>query len=175
MEKDKLKPELDGLEFDNDFKDLGNALDLEGSAASGQLMDEESIKELFEQEQEATGFPSNKKQAPKAPKESTAGRADKPSKMSAEDDARSIKTLHELPVLLSVELGRSEVLVSDLMLMGQGSIIELDRLISDDLDVLVNGRPIAQGTIVLSNNNFGCKISHILTPIERLHKLVMKI
>ncbi|MBL0690876.1 MAG: FliM/FliN family flagellar motor switch protein [SAR324 cluster bacterium] len=92
-----------------------------------------------------------------------------------DDKQRALETLLSLPVDVSVILGsnNNNLSISDLLLMGQGSVIELDRLLGDDLDVFVNNRPIAKGEIVVSNDSFGCKISHILNPFERLRKLVL--
>ena len=78
-----------------------------------------------------------------------------------------------LPIDVAVVLGKTNLSISDILLMGQGSVIELDKLIGDDLDVFINGRPVAQGSIVLNNNEFGCRVTHILTPEERLKKLVV--
>lgn len=87
---------------------------------------------------------------------------------------RTPEVLMDLPVDISVILGSADLSVSDLLLMGQGSIIELDKMLGDNLDVLINNRPIATGNIVLSNDVFGCKVSHILSPSERLKKMVFE-
>lgn len=86
---------------------------------------------------------------------------------------RDLAALYALPIEVSIALGKTDLQVSDILLIGQGSVIELDRLVGEDLDVYINGKALAKGSIVLNNDQFACRISHVLTRKERLEKIVM--
>jgi flagellar motor switch protein FliN/FliY len=72
---------------------------------------------------------------------------------------------------VSVELGRTKIKVKDILNLGVGSVVELNKLANEPVDILVNGRIIAKGTVVVVDDSFGVRISDILTPTERLENL----
>jgi len=74
----------------------------------------------------------------------------------------------DIPVHLSVELGRTKIAIRDLLQLAQGSVVELDALAGEPMDVLINGRLIAQGEVVVVNEKFGIRVTDIITPEERL-------
>ena len=76
--------------------------------------------------------------------------------------------LLEVPLRVSVELGRTRLRIQDLLELGQGSIVELDRLAGDAVDILVNGRPVAQGEIVVVNERFAVRVVSVRNPAERV-------
>jgi len=91
-----------------------------------------------------------------------------------EDLAARIKKLElilDIPLKVSVELGRTKLLVNDLLQLGQGSVIELNKLAGDPLEVLVNDKLIARGEVVVVNEKFGIRLTDIISPIERIEKL----
>jgi flagellar motor switch protein FliN/FliY len=75
------------------------------------------------------------------------------------------------PVQLTVELGRTKVPIKNLLQLAQGSVVELDGLAGEPMDVLVNGYLIAQGEVVVVNDKFGIRLTDIITPSERIRKL----
>jgi len=77
----------------------------------------------------------------------------------------------DIPVQLSVELGRTKVPIKHILQLGQGSVVELDALAGEPMDVLVNGYLIAQGEIVVVNDKFGIRLTDVVTPSERLRRL----
>lgn len=77
----------------------------------------------------------------------------------------------DIPLQISVELGRMSMLVQDVVELGTGSIIEIDKAAGDPVDVLVNGMPVARGEVVVIDDNFGVRITEILSPKERISKL----
>lgn len=79
--------------------------------------------------------------------------------------------LLDIKLNVTFEVGRSKMLVADLLTLGQGSVIELHRLVGDELDLLVNGRLVAKGEVVVVNEKFGCKITEIIAPEERVKHL----
>lgn len=77
----------------------------------------------------------------------------------------------ELPLTLTVELGRSKILVSELLQLGQGSIVELTKLAGEPMDVFVNNRLIARGEVVVVNEKFGIRLADVVSTAERIDKL----
>lgn len=77
----------------------------------------------------------------------------------------------DIPLKLSVELGRSEILIKDLLQLGQGSVLELDKLAGEPLEVLVNGKLVARGEVVVINEKFGIRLTDIVSPVERIETL----
>lgn len=78
-----------------------------------------------------------------------------------------LRLLENIGVSLTVEVGRTELTIRDLLRLSEGSVIELNRLAGDPLDVLVNGTPIAKGEVVMVGDRFGIRFGQIITPEER--------
>lgn len=85
--------------------------------------------------------------------------------------AKDIDFILDIPVLLTVELGRTKIAIKNLLQLAQGSVVELDGLAGEPMDVLVNGCLIAQGEVVVVNDKFGVRLTDIITPAERIRKL----
>lgn len=77
----------------------------------------------------------------------------------------------DIPVHLSVELGRTKISIRNLLQLAHGSVVELDALAGEPMDVLINGTLIAQGEVVVVNDKFGIRLTDIITPSERVRKL----
>jgi flagellar motor switch protein FliN len=77
----------------------------------------------------------------------------------------------DIPLSLTVELGRNRMLISELLQLGQGSVIELSKLAGEPMDVFVNQRLIARGEVVVVNEKFGIRLTDIVSPTERINKL----
>ncbi len=77
----------------------------------------------------------------------------------------------DIPLQISVELGRTKMLIGDLLRLGHGSVIELDKLAGEPLEVLVNQRLIARGETVVVNEKFGVRLTDIVSPVDRVKKL----
>ena len=82
-----------------------------------------------------------------------------------------IELVLDIPVQLTVELGRTRVPIKNILQLAQGSVIELDGLAGEPLDVMVNGCLIAQGEVVVVGERFGIRLTDIITPSERIRKL----
>lgn len=82
-----------------------------------------------------------------------------------------IEMVLDIPVSLTVELGRTKIPIRSILQLAQGSVIELDGLAGEPMDVLVNGALIAQGEVVVVNDKFGIRLTDIITPSERARKL----
>lgn len=87
------------------------------------------------------------------------------------DQDINLDVILDVPVTISVEIGRTQVPIRDLLSYSQGSVIELDRLISEPLDVLVNNTLIAHGEVVVVDDQFGIRLTDVISPSERVKKL----
>ncbi|MDA3904181.1 MAG: flagellar motor switch protein FliN [Desulfuromusa sp.] len=86
-------------------------------------------------------------------------------------DDRGIELLLDIPLEVSVEVGRSRILVRDLLQLQEGSLVELDKLAGEPLDLYVNSRLIARGEAVVVNEKFGLRLTDVVSPSERIEKL----
>ncbi len=77
----------------------------------------------------------------------------------------------DIPLQLSVEIGRTRMIINDLLQLGQGSVIELEKLAGEPFDVLVNNKLIARGEVVVVNEKFGIRLTDIISPTERIEQL----
>ena len=77
----------------------------------------------------------------------------------------------DIPVQLTVELGRTRIPIKNILQLAQGSVVELETLAGEPMDVLVNGYLIAQGEVVVVNDKFGIRLTDIVTPSERMRRL----
>ncbi len=94
------------------------------------------------------------------------------SKESALNNSRhDIDLILDIPVQMTVELGRTKITIKNLLQLAQGSVVELDGMAGEPMDVLVNGCLIAQGEVVVVNDKFGIRLTDIITPSERIRKL----
>lgn len=88
-----------------------------------------------------------------------------------EDERRKLDTILDIPVSISMEVGRSQISIRNLLQLNQGSVVELDRVAGEPLDVLVNGTLIAHGEVVVVNDKFGIRLTDVISQIERIKKL----
>nr|WP_127718020.1 flagellar motor switch protein FliN [Halobacteriovorax sp. HLS] len=97
--------------------------------------------------------------------------------IKAGDDAlnklkvQNLDFILDIPLKVTVELGRTEVMIKDLLQLGQGSVLELDKLAGEPLEILVNGKLVAKGEVVVVNEKFGIRLTDIISPIERIETL----
>jgi flagellar motor switch protein FliN/FliY len=77
----------------------------------------------------------------------------------------------DIPLEVSVELGRAKMLINDLLQLGQGSVIELNKLAGEPLEILVNRKLVARGEAVVVNEKFGVRLTDIISPMERVKQL----
>jgi len=84
---------------------------------------------------------------------------------------RELDFILDIPLELSVELGKTKMIVNDLLQLGQGSIIELNKLAGEPLEVYINRKLIARGEVVVVNEKFGVRLTDVITPIDRVKSL----
>ena len=102
---------------------------------------------------------------------SSAGLFQPLSKVEAPSTRNDIDMILDIPVQMTVELGRTKIAIRNLLQLAQGSVVELDGMAGEPMDVLVNGCLIAQGEVVVVNDKFGIRLTDIITPSERIRKL----
>lgn len=85
--------------------------------------------------------------------------------------SRDIERIMDIPVQLSVEIGRTRTSIKNILQLAQGSVVELDAMAGAPMDVLINGYLIAQGEVVVVNDRFGIRLTDIVTPAERMRRL----
>ncbi len=93
------------------------------------------------------------------------------SQKSERASVENLRVLENIDVRLTVEVGNAEIKIRDLLRLNEGSIVELDRLAGDPLDILVNGTMIAQGEVVMVGERFGVRFSEIVDPQKRVENL----
>ena len=108
--------------------------------------------------------------APRAPMEEF-GSAPSPSNLPVTLDGPNLDVILDIPVSISMEVGNTDITIRTLLQLNQGSVIELDRLAGEPLDVLVNGTLIAHGEVVVVNEKFGIRLTDVISPSERIKKL----
>jgi flagellar motor switch protein FliN/FliY len=93
-------------------------------------------------------------------------------KTSADKErSRELDFIMDIPLEISVEIGRARMLIGDMLKLGQGSVIELNRLSGEPVDIFVNNKLIARGEVVVSGEKFGVRIIDIISPSERVKRL----
>jgi flagellar motor switch protein FliN/FliY len=86
-------------------------------------------------------------------------------------DVANLNFILDIPLEISVELGRARMMISELLQLGQGSVIELNKLAGEPLEIFVNQKLIARGEVVVVNEKFGIKMTDIISPTERVKQL----
>lgn len=122
-----------------------------------------------------------------AEEQATKARAEEPQKASKQVEAKpasfsnlkhensgaigNLDMILDIPVTLSVEIGRTRMMVKDLLQLGQGAVVELEKLAGEPMEILVNGKLLARGEAVVVNEKFGIKLTDIVSPTERINRL----
>jgi flagellar motor switch protein FliN/FliY len=90
---------------------------------------------------------------------------------SLEGSSKPLDFILDIPLEISVELGRAKMIINDLLQLGQGSVIELSKLAGEPLEIFVNGKLVARGEVVVVNEKFGVRVTDIVSPMERVKSL----
>jgi len=90
---------------------------------------------------------------------------------SSNDEDINLDVILDVPVTISMEIGRTQINIRNLLQLNQGSVVELDRLAGEPMDVLVNGTLVAHGEVVVVNDKFGIRLTDVISPAERVKRL----
>jgi flagellar motor switch protein FliN/FliY len=99
------------------------------------------------------------------------GAADAGAKKNNNGSAQSLDFILDIPLKVTVELGRSRMAIREILQLAQGSVVELSKFAGEPLEVLVNDRLIARGEVVVVNEKFGVRLTDIISPVERIEQL----
>ena len=91
--------------------------------------------------------------------------------VAAGSDEANLDMILDIPVTIAMEIGRTRISIRNLLQLNQGSVVELDRLAGEPMDVLVNGTLVAHGEVVVVNEKFGIRLTDVISPAERVKKL----
>jgi flagellar motor switch protein FliN/FliY len=155
---DKLMSEDGDLEqdWDDDFGD-SNA-----SAGAGQQQQQQQPQQQQQQQQaESHSFD----QLPRTASQEQAAQA------LGDNRQQSLDFILDIPLEVSVELGRTKMVINDLLQLGQGSVVELTKLAGEPLEIMVNNKLVARGEVVVVNEKFGVRVTDIVSPMERVKSL----
>lgn len=134
-------------------------------AEAGDDASQDDIDALMNQGASAPSAPP----PPRAPMEEFG--AGTPLNMPAGLEGPNLDVILDIPVTISMEVGSTDISIRNLLQLNQGSVVELDRLAGEPLDVLVNGTLIAHGEVVVVNEKFGIRLTDVISPSERIKKL----
>jgi flagellar motor switch protein FliN/FliY len=108
---------------------------------------------------------------PEAMQKSESPPSSKPASATERKLTGNMDFLLDIPLEISVELGRTKILINELLKLGQGSVIELSKLAGETLEILANHKLIARGEVVVVNEKYGIRLTEIISPIERIERL----
>lgn len=144
-------------------------------AASNAASEQDAMAAEWEaalaQQSSASGGGVNEVLAEAAPNVAPATFTNFSASSAAGAPGNDINMILDIPVQLTVELGRTRIPIKHILQLAQGSVVELDALAGEPMDVLVNGFLIAQGEVVVVNDKFGIRLTDIVTPSERMRRL----
>jgi flagellar motor switch protein FliN/FliY len=166
VEQKKEAESVDDISWDDAFEEAKaenpQDKDKQDSAESANLNDENKVSD----EKEKTKSDSKNKFNVKKVEFASFDVNDKTS-----EPPKNLEFILDIPLSISVELGRTKMVINDMLQLGQGSVIELDKLAGEPLEVYVNNKLMAKGEVVLVNDKFGVRLTDIISPIERVQKL----
>ena len=132
-------------------------------------MEDEPVKENFETLEDVKDIDETKEGGKDG--EDIGDIGDIGEKAASTEETKSIDLILDIPLTVTVELGRSKMLINDLLQLGQGSVIELTKLVGEPLEVLVNQKLVARGEVVVVNEKFGVRLTDIVSPMERVQSM----
>ena len=132
---------------------------------------ENPVEEVVDDAMDDWGAAMAEQEASVAPQVQPQVFAELSSKSKPGEVPNDIEFILDIPVQLTVELGRTKIAIKNLLQLAQGSVVELDGMAGEPMDVLVNGCLIAQGEVVVVNDKFGIRLTDIITPSERIRKI----
>ncbi|WP_461210845.1 flagellar motor switch protein FliN [Desulfocurvus sp. DL9XJH121] len=165
------------LEESGDTDAAEDAKAMMGDAAGGESADDEALAEEWAAalaSEEEDSIQKEKQQSALAAQSTDAAFPDLTEEAKAprpDGTKRDLDFILDIPLDVSAELGRTKLLINELLQLGQGSVIELNKLAGEPLEIFVNGKLVARGEAVVINEKFGVRLTDIISPIERVKQL----
>lgn len=147
----------------------GSAADEWADALSEQVGDDEGVEDALAAQEGGGGAGGG--QGSGQPRQVALDSFDNAGTAQGGDSEGNLDVILDIPVTLSMEIGRTQISIRHLLQLNQGSVVELDRLAGEPLDVMVNGTLIAHGEVVVVNERFGIRLTDVISPAERVKKL----
>ena len=145
---------------------------MEESGDAGDDVEDEWAAAMAEAEALGGGADADESDIQAAPLESFSGAQQATAGINASGGATpDLDVILDIPVTISMEVGATQIPIRNLLQLNQGSVVELDRLAGEPLDVLVNGTLIAHGEVVMVNDKFGIRLTDVVSPTERIRRL----
>lgn len=142
------------------------------AASGGDALADEWAKALAVDEQESVKKAKEQESFARRAKDATFKDLSEEAKVPRPDsDRRDLDFILDIPLDVSAELGRTKLLINELLQLGQGSVVELNKLAGEPLEIYVNGKLVARGEAVVINEKFGVRLTDIISPIERVKQL----
>lgn len=164
----------DSADADDAFDQAQSDKDDQGNSETGMDESDDPWAAAMAEQQAVEETSSATEQAAPEPVEAKQASSDvfpPLSQSNGHGSARDLEMIMDIPVKLTVELGRTKLTIKQLLELAQGSVIELEGLAGEPMDILINGYLIAQGEVVVIEDKYGIRITEIITPSERIHKL----
>ena len=167
MANEEVQEEQEKNEAVNAEDDMDSLIDEleEQQAQPGNIESSEDLSSLVTDKAAATD--ENLDQMLESASDSSTPEAE----VSSDEEGVDLKLLLDMPLTMTFEVGRAKMSINNLLSLGQGSVLDLHRLVGEDLDILVNGKLVAQGEVVISNEKFCAKITNVIPPEERVKKM----
>lgn len=170
-DKEPSDPSAEDLTVNANATDEADESSSESSEPEGKALDEAMTAESEQASESdadvsAVEMPDGPEQAPRAEFGPLTGKA-----AITDKQAGNISLLLDVKLPVSIELGRTKMSISEVLELGSGSIIELDKLAGEPVDILVNNKPLAKGEVVVLDENFGVRITSLISHRERLERL----
>ena len=127
-------------------------------------MDSQEERKNSAVQEETPSTEASSQKAPEAPQEVLR-------EPEMDGPSMNLDLILDIPVTVSIELGRTRLQVEEILQLGQGSVVELEKLAGEPLEILVQGRPIGKGEVVVVNEKFGVRLTDIISPVERIQRL----
>ena len=171
IDQDELAKEWANALAEQEDEGSGSEQSTESKGSQEDLADEWAKALADEEEQKMTSEKESNKAAAGAQDFQFQDISQEKDQTENKQSKRDLEFIMDIPLNVAAELGRSRLLVNDLLQLGQGSVIELDKLAGEPLEILVNGKLIARGEAVVINEKFGVRLTDIISPMERVKQL----
>jgi len=135
------------------------------------MSDDNGLTDDWDDTTDEEALPSEAESAPPASPQTHTFNSFETKSGAMDDQDRSLDFILDIPLEVTVELGRTKMLINDLLQLGQGSVIELTKLAGEPLEILVNNKLVARGEVVVVNEKFGVRLTDIISPMDRVKSL----
>ena len=171
---EETKENLEGIEEEKKNEEKVESSKEAETSESAEEMSPDDLMSMWEEALKEAKEESKAKEVPDEPKKETPSQPAKLDELSPDQKSKiypELEFILDIPLEISAEIGRTKMLIRDLLKLNQGSIIELEKFAGEPVEIYVNGRLMAKGEVVVVNDKFGVRITEIISAQERVKKL----